>query len=107
MTQPWWLLTNLSASRQRLLTRYANRWEIESTHPGYEVSPGVEGPPAASTCLAPQPAAVCGFDLGHPGPPGGRYPGRPPQEAPELVPLSVRGGRARVWSGLKLSLTPT
>ena len=93
MDQPWWLLTNLTTSRQRLLQRYAGRWEIESTHPGYEVYPGVAGLAAAPSRLAPQPAAVCGFDLGHPGSLGRRYPGRPPQEAPELVPLSVRGGR--------------
>ena len=31
MKQPWWLLTDLPTSRQRLLNRYAARWEIEST----------------------------------------------------------------------------
>ena len=31
MKQPWWLLTNLKASRKKLLERYAKRWEIEST----------------------------------------------------------------------------
>lgn len=31
MNQPWWLLTNLQTGRQKLLDRYAARWEIEST----------------------------------------------------------------------------
>lgn len=31
MDQPWWLMTNLQTTRQKLLDRYASRWEIEST----------------------------------------------------------------------------
>ena len=43
MTQPWWLLTNLETSHQRLLQRYANRWEIESTFRDMKSVQGLRG----------------------------------------------------------------
>ena len=89
MDQPWWLLTNLDASRQRLLDRYAARWEIESTHPGHEVDPRVGGRAGPPGCLAPQPATICLPGLGYLGSSGWRHPNRPPQKTTQLVPLSV------------------
>ena len=89
MDQPWWLLTNLENLRQKLLDRYAARWEIESTHPGHEVGPRTKKRPGAYGGLAPQPAAVCLPSLGFLSPPGDRHTNRPPQETFELVPLLV------------------